>query len=91
MYHGSEFQSKVLDAWVFEHEVKLDFIRPGRPVDNCFARLRHECLNVNVFVPVADARRKIEAWRIDYNDHRPHSSIGDRCPTELSRTTEQSN
>ena len=94
--NGSEFQSKALDAWAFEHEVKLDFIRPGKPVDNCFiesfnARLRDECLNANVFVSLADARQKIEAWRIDYNDHRPHSSIGDRCPTELLRTTEQSN
>ena len=34
--NGSEFQSKVLDAWAFEHEVKLDFIRPGKPVDSCF-------------------------------------------------------
>lgn len=86
--NGTEFQSKVLDAWAFEHGVKLDFIRPGKPVDNCYiesfnARLRDECFNANVFVSLADARRKIEAWRIDYNDHRPHSSLGDRPPREL--------
>jgi putative transposase len=86
--NGSEFQSKVLDAWAFEHGVKLDFIRPGKPVDNCFiesfnARLRDECFNASIFTSLADARRKIEAWRIDYNEQRPHSSLGDRTPSEM--------
>lgn len=85
--NGSEFQSKILDAWAFGHGVKLDFIRPGKPVDNCYiesfnARLRDECFNANVFTSLADARRKIEAWRIDYNDQRPHGSLGDRTPSE---------
>jgi putative transposase len=88
--NGSEFQSKALDAWADEHHVKLDFIRPGKPVDNCFiesfnARVRDECLNVNVFVSLADARRKIETWRVDYNEHRPHGSLGDRSPQEMLR------
>ena len=96
MYYGTEFQSKVLDAWAFEPGVKLDFIRPGKPVDNCYiesfnARLRDECFNTNVFVSLADARRKIEAWRVDYNDHRPHSSLGDRPPRELLEQTDVSN
>ena len=94
--NGTEFQSKALDAWAFEHGVKLDFIRPGKPVDNCHiesfnARLRDECFNANVFVSLADARRKIEAWRIDYNDHRPHSSLGDRPPRELLEQAELAN
>jgi len=88
--NGSEFQSKALDAWADAHHVKLDFIRLGKPVDNCFiesfnARLRDECLNANVFVSLADARRKIEMWRIDYNEHRPHSSLGNRSPEEMLR------
>lgn len=88
--NGSEFQSKALDAWADAHNVKLDFIRPGKPVDNCFiesfnARLRDECLNANVFVSLADARRKIETWRTDYNEHRPHSSLGNRSPEEMLR------
>lgn len=91
--NGTEFQSKVLDAWAFEHGVKLDFIRPGKPVDNCFiesfnARLRDECFNASVFTSLADARRKIEAWRIDYNEQRPHSSLGDRTPSEMLRQVE---
>lgn len=88
--NGSEFKSKVLDAWADKHHVKLDFIRPGKPVDNCFiesfnARVRDECLNANVFVSLADARRKIEMWRIDYNEHRPHSSLGGRSPQAMLR------
>jgi putative transposase len=91
--NGTEFQSKALDAWAFEHGVKLDFIRPGKPVDNCFiesfnARLRDECFNTNVFTSLTDARRKIEAWRVDYNEHRPHGSLGDRTPSEVLRQVE---
>ena len=86
--NGSEFQSKVLDAWADAHHVKLEFIRPGKPVDNCIiesfnARVRDECLNANVFVSLADARRKIEQWRVDYNESRPHSSLENRSPGEV--------
>jgi putative transposase len=46
-------------------------------------RLRDECLNTNLFFSIADARRKLETWRADYNTVRPHSSLGDRSPSEL--------
>ncbi len=87
--YGSEFASKALDAWAFAHAVKLDFIRPGKPVENavierCNGRFRDECLNANVFVSLHDARQKIEAWRIDYNEHRPHSSLGGLTPREFA-------
>jgi putative transposase len=64
-------------------------------VDNCFiesfnARLRDECFNANVFTSLADARGKIEAWRIDYSETRPHSSLGDRSPSELMQALEMS-
>ena len=84
---GLDSNPKSVDAWAFEHGVRLDFIRPGKPVDNCFiesfnARLRDECFDADVFVSLAGARRRIEAWRIDYNDRRPHNSLGDRVPRE---------
>ncbi|MBX9659752.1 MAG: IS3 family transposase [Nitrospiraceae bacterium] len=86
--NGSEFTSKALDAWAHEHGVKLDFIRPGKPVENAViesfnGRFRDECLNAQVFVSLHDARQKIEAWRIDYNEHRPHGSLGDLTPQEF--------
>jgi putative transposase len=86
--NGSEFTSKALDAWAYAHEVKLDVIRPGKPVENAViesfnGRFRDECLNAQVFVSLHDARQKIEAWRIDYNERRPHGSLGNLTPQEF--------
>ncbi|GJL58156.1 MAG: insertion element protein [Nitrospirales bacterium] len=86
--NGTEFTSKALDAWAFAHGVKLDFIRPGKPVENAVirsfnGRFRDECLNANVFISLHDARQKIEAWRMDYNEHRPHGSLGNLTPQEF--------
>ena len=65
----------------YENGVTLDFSRPGKPTDNAFVesfngRLRDECLNAHWFLSIADARSKIEAWRKDYNESRPHTSLG---------------
>jgi putative transposase len=92
--NGSEFASKALDAWAYDHGVKLDFIRPGTPVENAViesfnGRFRDECLNANVFVSLHDARQKIEAWRIDYNEHRPHGSLGNVTPREFAEQAAQ--
>lgn len=86
--HGTEFMSRALEDWAYRRGVQLDFIRPGKPVENAFiesfnGRLRDECLNVHQFTSVADARAKIEAWRLDYNQHRPHSSLGQLTPNEF--------
>ena len=87
--HGTEFTSKSLDEWVWNHSVKLDFIRPGKPTENAFiesfnGRRRDECLNANEFTSIEDARQRIEAWREDYNHHRPHSSLGHLTPIEFA-------
>ena len=87
-------RGQALDAWAHEHGVKLDFIRPGKPVENAViesfnGRVRDECLNAQVFVSLHDARQKIETWRIDYNEHRPHSSLGDLTPREFAEQTVQ--
>jgi len=85
--HGSEFTSRALEDWAFTSGVQLDFIRPGKPVGNAFiesfnGRLRDECLNVHQFTSIEDAKAKIEAWRLDYNHRRPHSSLGHLTPNE---------
>jgi putative transposase len=87
--HGTEFMSRALEDWAFARGVQLDFIRPGKPVENAFieafnGRLRDECLNVHQFTSIADAQARIEAWRIDYNQHRPHSSLGHLTPNEFA-------
>jgi len=89
--NGTEFTSKALDLWAYRNGVHLDFIRPGKPVENGYiesfnGRLRDECLNVEVFFTLADARRKLHHWRRDYNQHRPHSALADRTPAEFAAT-----
>lgn len=88
--NGTEFDSKVMDEWAFKNKVRLDFIQPGKPNENAFiesfnGRFRDECLNENQFETVGDARTIIQAWGIDYNDVRPHSSLDDLTPTEFVR------
>jgi putative transposase len=90
--NGSEFTSKALDAWAYQRDVGLHFIRPGKPVENAYiesfnGKLRDECLNENWFTDLEDAKSKIEAWRADYNDVRPHSSLDNRTPSEFARST----
>jgi len=88
--NGPECTSKALDQWAYEHDVTLAFIRPGKPIENCFVesfngRFRDECLNLHWFLSLHDARRRIEAWRVDYNEVRPHSSLGDQTPREFAQ------
>lgn len=81
MDNGPEFAGRALDAWAYRRGIRLDFIRPGKPIENCFVesfngKVRDECLNQHWFIDLADARLKIETWRLDYNQVRPHSSLG---------------
>ena len=83
--NGSEFSGRALEAWAMTNGVQLCFIRPGRPVENGFiesfnGRLRDECLNVEWFSSLEDARQKLAKFREHYNHLRPHSSLGDRAP-----------
>jgi putative transposase len=88
--NGPEFRGRALAAWSEERRVRLEFIQPGKPVQNAYvesfnARLRDECLNANWFTSLSDARRKIETWRQDYNQQRPHSSLEYLPPSEFAR------
>ena len=87
--HGTEFTSKALDEWCYLRGVKLDFIRPGKPTENGFiesfnGRLRDECLNVNEFDTLDEAREILKSWRHDYNHYRPHGSLGHLTPNEFA-------
>ncbi|MEO7986728.1 MAG: IS3 family transposase [Gemmatimonadales bacterium] len=89
--NGPEFAGQVLDQWAHRRGIGLDFIEPGKLVQNAFIEsfngtLREECLNENWFVSLADAQRTIDAWRVDYQHERPHSSLGDRTPEEFALT-----
>jgi putative transposase len=91
--NGPEFISKILDQWSYLNGVELDFSRPGKPTDNAFieafnGRLREELLNESWFLSLEDAREKVEAWRVEYNRHRPHSALGNLSPEEFTRVRE---
>lgn len=93
--NGGEFASRAMDAWAYRHGIHLDFIRPGKPVENGYiesfnGRLRDECLNVNLFFSLEDAREKLEAWRRDYNLRRPHSALGDEAPVVFAEAWSKS-
>lgn len=86
--NGPEFTSRFLDHWAYHQGVNLDFSRPGKPTDNAFiesfnARLRQECFSQHRFLGLADARRTLAAWREDYNNHRPHSALGNQTTVQF--------
>lgn len=88
--NGPEFAGRTLDAWAHCRGIGLQFIQPGKPVQNAFVesfngRLRDECLNESWFTSLEDASRTIEAWRVDYNEVRPHGSLGKQTPSAFAR------
>jgi putative transposase len=79
----------MLDQWAYLNGVEIDFSRPGKPTDNAFiealnARVRAECLNASWFLSMADARDRIEEWRHQYNEDRPHSALGNLTPNAFA-------
>ena len=84
-----EFEGQVLDTWAYEHGLRLNFIRPGKPVENAYiesfnGRFRDECLNEHWFLTMAHAQSTIEGWRVEYNTVRPHSSLGNLAPEQFA-------
>lgn len=89
--NGSEFQSRLVDLWAYQNQVTMEFSRPGKPTDNAHIEsfngsFRDECLNVHWFSTLADAKVKIEAWRREYNESRPHRALNNLTPLEYAAT-----
>jgi putative transposase len=87
--NGPEFAGRALDEWAYRKGVKLNFIRPGKPIENAYAesfngRFRDECLNTNWFLSLKHVRDVIEEWRRDYKEVRPHSSLRGATPKEYA-------
>lgn len=86
--NGPEFISTRLELWCAQHDIKLDFIRPGKPTENARVErfngsFRRELLDCYVFSSLSEVREKAEEWMIDYNYHRPHESLGDLSPVQF--------
>ncbi len=87
--NGPEFTGAAMLKWSSTNNVFLDYIQPGKPMENAICesfngRFRDECLNEHWFIDIEHARDVIEDWRRDYNDIRPHGSLGLLTPTEFS-------
>ena len=83
--NGPEFTGQALDAWAYRHGVTLDFIDPGKPMQNGYqesfnGKFRDECLNIHWFGDLDEARQIIERWEEEYNTTRPHSALGNEAP-----------
>lgn len=94
--NGPEFISKALNEWAYRKGVKLDFIRPGKPVENAYvesfhSRFRDECLNEHYFLGLQEAKDVIEMWRLEYNGFRPHSALNYQTPKEFLERYEKQN
>jgi len=81
----------MLDLWAHLNGVTLDFSRPGKPTDNGSiesfnGRVREGCLSQSYFVSLEDARERLEGWRVEYNERRPHSALGYLAPGEFAST-----
>ena len=86
--NGPEFISKALDQWAYENGVRLAHINPGKPTENGHiesfnGKLREECLSLNYFTNLKEARTIIENWRKEYNEQRPHSGLKGLTPMEF--------
>ncbi len=87
--NGPEFRSRWFQAWCAERGIRLDYIAPGKPMQNGViesfnGRLRDECLNANWFHNLGHARLAVAAWRTEYNQRRPHSALGYQTPNEFA-------
>lgn len=87
--NGPEFTSRHFLAWSLERKIEVVHIEPGKPAQNAHVesfhgKLRDECLNASWFANLFEARRKIAAWRREYNEERPHSSLGYRTPAAFA-------
>ena len=88
--NGPELTSRHFLAWCIERQIELLHIQPGKPTQNAriesfHGRMREECLAVSWFQNLFDARRKVAAWRKEYNEERPHSSLGYKTPNEFAQ------
>jgi transposase InsO family protein len=92
--NGPEFIAYAIQDWLREKQIKTLYIKPGSPWENPYIesfhdKLRDECLNRELFGTLAEARVILESWRVEYNEHRPHSSLGQQTPEEFAARVEK--
>jgi len=86
---GPEFTGRALDQWAYERGIELRLIEAGKPTQTAYVesfngKFSVECLNEHWFGSLAEARAVVAAWRVDYNEQRPHSALAYRTPAEYA-------
>ncbi len=86
--NGPEMTSRHFLDWARRRGIEIEYIEPGKPIQNAYiesfnSRLRDECLNEEIFLDLADAKKKIEKWRRYYNEKRPHTSLNFKTPKQF--------
>ncbi len=89
--NGTKLTSRAVLEWTNCSGVEWHYIAPGKPTQNAFVesfngRFRDEYLNAHWFLSLADAAEKLEVWRRDYNEQRPHGAIGNKVPAALTKS-----
>ena len=92
--NGTEFTSTSVLKWCRDQGIRWDYIQPGKPYQNgCIesfnGKFRDECLNENILVNLQEAKKLVEAWREEYNERRPHSSLNGKTPNEAAEEYEK--
>lgn len=91
--NGPEMTSRHFLGWAHERQIEIEYIQPGKPIQNAFiesfnSRFRDECLNEELFLDLEDAKKKIEKWRVYYNERRPHTALGFKTPKQFEEDFE---
>lgn len=87
--NGPEFVAKAVRHWLAQEGCQTIYIEPGSPWENPYiesfnGKFRDECLNMEIFRNVKEAQTVVNYWREEYNERRPHSSLGNRTPREFA-------
>jgi len=90
MDNGTEFTSRAFMSWAYDKKININYIEPGKPTQNAFVesfngKFRDECLNLNWFKDLREAKQIIEEWKDDYNHQRPHRALGQMTPMEYKK------
>jgi putative transposase len=88
---GTEFTSRAMLDWAYQHNITLEFTKvrkPNQVVESYNSRTRDECLNEHTFFTLEDAREKIDEWHWRYNNFNPHSALGMKSPIEFAKERE---
>lgn len=94
MDNGPEFTSVKMAEWAEEHGVELEFIQPGKPTQNSYVErfnrtYREEVLNFYLFKKLSEVREVTDRWLAEYNEERPHDSLGNLTPAEYAAINQE--